>query len=98
MVTGRIEIAREGWREDAAYSRGDSHEYTYNHAFVSDCFDGLARSHPKTSFDCDWLQSPWIGVVGEKGSRRTPVRLRAFSTSALTTAFSLNLATKQVLG
>ena len=42
MVTGRIEIAREGWREDAAYSRGDSDEYTYNHAFVSDCFDGLA--------------------------------------------------------
>ena len=57
-----------------------------------------ARSHPKTSSDCDWLQRSWIGVVGEKGSRRTSVRLRAFFTSALTTNVSLNLVTKQVLG
>ena len=56
------------------------------------------RSHPKTSFDCDWLQSPWIRVVGEKGSRRTSVRLRAFFTSALTTGFSLNLVAKLALG
>ena len=31
-------------------------------------------------------------------TRRTLVRLRAFANSALTTAFSLNLATRQVLG
>ena len=56
------------------------------------------RSHPKTSFACDWLQRPWTCVVGEKGSRRTSVRLRAFAASALTTAFSLNLVTKQASG
>ena len=61
------------------------------------CQKGM-RSHLKISFGCDWLQRPWIGVVSEKSSRRTSVRLRAFAASALTTAFSLSLATKQVLG
>ena len=41
------------------------------------------RTHPKTSFDCDRLQSSWICVVGEKGSRRASARLRAFYTSGL---------------
>ena len=52
------------------------------------------------SFRCDRLQSPWICVVGKKGSRRTLARLRAFFTFAsldeardgLTTGFSLDLA------
>ena len=30
----------------------------------------MFRIHPKISFYCDRLQSLWIGVVGEKGSRR----------------------------
>jgi len=37
----------------------------------------------KTSFGCDRLQSSWICVLGKKGSRRTPVRLRALFTSGL---------------
>jgi hypothetical protein len=37
----------------------------------------------KTSFDCDRLQSSWIYVLSEKGSRRAPARLRALSTSGL---------------
>ena len=30
----------------------------------------------KTSFGCDRLQSPWICVLGQKGSQRAPARLR----------------------
>jgi len=42
-----------------------------------------ARTHVKTPFGCDRLQSPWDCVVGKKGSRRTSVRLRALFTSSL---------------
>jgi len=41
------------------------------------------RTHPKTSFSYNRLQSPWICVISEKGSRRASARLRAFSTSGL---------------
>ena len=41
------------------------------------------RSYPKTSSYCDRLRDSWVCVVGEKGSRRTSVRLRAFSTCRL---------------
>jgi hypothetical protein len=58
----------------------------------------MYRTHPKTSSYCDWLQIPWICVVGEKGSRCALARLRAFSPPALTTNFSLNLITKQISG
>ena len=44
---------------------------------------GLNRTDFKTPFGCDRLQSPWDSVVGEKGSRRTSVRLRALFTSGL---------------
>jgi hypothetical protein len=43
----------------------------------------MFRIHPKISFYYDRLQSLWIGVVGEKGSRCALARLRAFSTSSL---------------
>jgi hypothetical protein len=43
----------------------------------------MARTHFKTAFGCDLLQSPWGCVVGKKGSRRTSVRLRALFTSSL---------------
>jgi hypothetical protein len=58
----------------------------------------LSRTHPKTSFYYDRLQSPWICVVGKKGSQCASAQLRAFSPPALTTDFSLDLVTKQVLG
>ena len=37
----------------------------------------VTRIHFKTPFGFDRLQSPWDCVVGENGSRRTSVRLRA---------------------
>ena len=43
----------------------------------------IRRTHFKTPFGCDRLQSPWDLVVGKKGSRRTSVRLRALFTSSL---------------
>ena len=43
----------------------------------------LPRPHFKTPFGCDRLQSPRDCVVGENGSRRTSVRLRALFTSGL---------------
>ena len=43
----------------------------------------LLRTHFKTPFGCDRLQSPWDCVVGKNGSRRTSVRLRALFTSGL---------------
>jgi hypothetical protein len=42
-----------------------------------------SRTHLKTPFGCDRLQSPWDCVVGKNGSRRTSVRLRALFTSGL---------------
>ena len=44
---------------------------------------GTPRTHFKTPFGCDWLQSSWNCVVGENGSRRTSVRLRALFPSGL---------------
>ena len=43
----------------------------------------LPRTGFKTASGYNRLRSPWLCVVGEKGSRRTSVRLRAFSTSGL---------------
>jgi hypothetical protein len=43
----------------------------------------MVRTHPKTSFYCDRLQSPWVYVVGKKGSQRASAHLRAFFTSSL---------------
>jgi len=43
----------------------------------------IPRTHFKTPFGCDRLQSPWNCVIGKKGSRRTSVRLRALFTSSL---------------
>jgi len=43
----------------------------------------LHRTNFKTPFGCGRLQSPWNCVVGENGSRRTSVRLRALFTSGL---------------
>ncbi len=43
----------------------------------------VIRTHFKTPFGCDRLQSPWICVIGKKGSRRASARLRAFFTSGL---------------
>ena len=43
----------------------------------------IPRTHFKSPFSCDWLQSLWDCVVGEKGSRRTSVRLQVLFTFRL---------------
>jgi hypothetical protein len=41
------------------------------------------RTHPKTSFCYDRLQSPWICVVGKKGPQCASAHFRAFFTPSL---------------
>ena len=43
----------------------------------------LARTGFKAALGCNRLRSPWLCVVGKKGSRPTTVGLRAFFTSGL---------------
>jgi surface polysaccharide O-acyltransferase-like enzyme len=43
----------------------------------------MNRTHPKTSFYCDRLQSPWICVAGKKVSQRAPARLKSLFASSL---------------
>jgi len=45
--------------------------------------DMRPRTHFKTPFGYDRLQSSWDCVVGKKDSRRTSVRLRSLFTSGL---------------
>ena len=43
-----------------------------------------SKPHPKTSFGCDWRVFSRSSLGGKKRSRRIPIRLRAFLTSAST--------------